>query len=501
MATAIHTQLKQLAGPNPAAYLATDFIRKLTIDRLLASADKIKGIEIPVGQKVLSAALDNYVVFLDPTKVPILVKYPDATSDQIGLSLNSNLSVNVKIFIKGDKTKIISTVTVVVDYLMLLGSYSNNVIAFEGVDFHPTPTITRDPAASTNLAAAGIDPIEAARVEGLIAYSSINTAISETLGQRKEISLSKLFPAFDFGTAASLFPIQEGSFLGIVPKELTVVQQAACQCASGPDLGTSASTNTITVPANPTVGTNLGSVTIGGPLPENIDPLRDLGRRFKGDGQAGVYLPRAAYSALTVKPMPAIELHASDNGFIGFDATATVAFSNFQVSLDATNGGIIVSIGMDISVEASCTLDMGCGIRAPIGYAIINQSPGSSANLTMGFYPVVDASGNLQLRSVLNSVNMGTYVAVILGIETALEIIGVTAWIGFLIDVVLSAIVSYELPSALTNELKKYLGSNEWALLSMGNLLQLMQFQGGVLAAPFDVDGDTMLASIDAVKK
>jgi hypothetical protein len=39
-------------------------------------------------------------------------------------------------------------------------------------------------------------------VEGLIAYSSVNTAIAANLAQRKELSLFDLFPAFDFGSTA-----------------------------------------------------------------------------------------------------------------------------------------------------------------------------------------------------------------------------------------------------------------------------------------------------------
>ena len=104
----------------------------------------------------------------------------------------------------------------------------------------------------------------------------------------------------------------------------------------------------------------------------------------------------------------------------------------------------------------------------------------------MGFYPAVDQSGTLKLKAILQDVDMGQYVAVILGIGTALKLIGVTAWIGFLIDVVLSAIVSYELPFALRDEVKKYLGQNEWPLLRFGQLLRSGHGMGGNFSAPFD---------------
>jgi hypothetical protein len=139
-------------------------------------------------------------------------------------------------------------------------------------------------------------------------------------------------------------------------------------------------------------------------MPQNLDPLKDLGRRYQGSGVAGVYLPKSASHGLVVQAMPAIVVHASDDGFIGFDARATVGFSGFHMTLDATKGGIVLSVAMDISVQAVCTLDMGCGLRLPIGYAIIRPDTGSNAKLEIGFYPAVDQSGTVKLKSMLQNV-------------------------------------------------------------------------------------------------
>jgi hypothetical protein len=497
MATALHTEIKSLAGANPAAYLSIELLNTLTIRRFLIAINKITGAEIPAGgsKRPLSASLDSATFKTPPLSSARLTKY-SSDPHQIGLELNSELTVTVKVFVKGDKTKLVSTVTVVVSDLMILGTYSRNTVSFEGLNSTAVSVVTRDKDADKVLASAGIDPLEAARVEGLIAYSAINSSINAFLAQRQEVSLSDLFPSFDFGTAANLVPLDSGRSLGIIPSEFTGVESAACRCASGSDLGVSQSSNTITVPSNPKAGTVLGGVVIGGPVAEKVDPLRDLGRRYEGSGAAGVYLPKVAYSGLTVQAMPAISVKASDNGFIGFDADATVGFSGIAVSLDAKNGGVIVSVNMDIEVHATCTLDMGCGIRLPIGYAIINPVSGSNANLKMGFYPTVDQSGTVKLKGVLQYVDMGTFVAVIVGVGTALEIIGVTAWIGFLIDVVLSAIVSHNLPSILRDEVKKYLGQNEWILLHLGDMLKATYPGPTAMAATFDVDVDSLLASI-----
>jgi hypothetical protein len=79
----------------------------------------------------------------------------------------------------------------------------------------------------------------------------------------------------------------------------------------------------------------------------------------------------------------------------------------------------------------------------------------------------------------------------------AIRALGVTAWIGFLVDVVLSAIVSNKLPIVLRDEVKKYLGQNQWVLMNLGETLSDTYGSGGRFAAPFDVDTNTILASID----
>ena len=111
----------------------------------------------------------------------------------------------------------------------------------------------------------------------------------------------------------------------------------------------------------------------------------------------------------------------------------------------------------------------------------------------MGFYPSVGKDVVLSLKSTLKKADMGSYVAVVIGIGTALKLLGVTAWIRFLIDVVLATMLSVGLPVALKKEVKKYLGSKEWKLLDG---LQVANSSGGWYPnAPFDVTPDSLLAS------
>jgi hypothetical protein len=68
-------------------------------------------------------------------------------------------------------------------------------------------------------------------------------------------------------------------------------------------------------------------VQIGGPLPENKDPLKDFGERYPNRaGIAGVYIPQPFAKKLVPEVMPATKLTAQDNGQIGYTAEATVDF-------------------------------------------------------------------------------------------------------------------------------------------------------------------------------
>ena len=126
----------------------------------------MQGVEIPSGQQLLSANLVSATFATPPSKSARFIKNANSLPNQIGLALSTDLTVIVSVFVKGDATKLISTVTVVVSNIVVLGSYGSNSLVVEGVDFSPKPTVVRDPAADQRLKAAGIDPLEAARIEG-----------------------------------------------------------------------------------------------------------------------------------------------------------------------------------------------------------------------------------------------------------------------------------------------------------------------------------------------
>ena len=507
MSTQLHQQLKALAGSNPSVYLSKDFVNVLMVSRFTASIAKLAGVEFLLGDQkkiaatVLKAAFSN----IPGTEAAFIEDPTNPNHETILFDLRSDLTVVAKLYIKGDPTAVLSTMTVVIRDVRIQGTYRDNNLLFAGVDFSQNTQVIPDPKRDYNLQQAGLQDPQAAYVEGLVALGAIPQAIRQTIGQSRSIDLFTLYPAVNLGKSAKLFPVENdtaklGTYLAIVPSDWSINQAAVCTCAPGVPLGTSQTSSTVVVPADPQTGPLNGQISIGGPIPQSIDPARDLGPR-PGDeiGTAGIYLPRPTYEALTVKVMPAIAVEASDNGFIGYDAWGTVGFSKPAVSLDVVKGGILLDFDMDINVNATCTLDMIC-FRLPIGRAIISRAPGSSQpHLQMGFYPALDSDGNVKLKAILQKVEVGTYaVFVETAIGAALEVIGVTAWIGFLIDVVLSTILSIKLPSLLKEGISKYLGDNEWVLLHFGGLIkETYGLKGRNFEAPFDIDADSIIAAVD----
>ena len=494
----LHSELAALSQQNPAGYIVTESLARIALRRLLDTVTLLKGKTIVAGSGELSATLRDVQWAKAPEASLVPPKNPAFPDREVDIGVSPGFDIIVDIFITKTPADMISTVTLQITDTRIHMRAENNILILEGTDFDFKRSIVRTADADQLLTNAGIDLLEAARVEGHIGYGVVTQSVASALGQRIDTALSTVFPAVDFGTSIKLEILLKGAALGIIPtEEVTIVSTAHCECSEGPDLGVGETTIKNTAPANPKPNDELAQVQIGGPIPDNKDPLKDFGNRpGEQKGVAGLYIPQAFARALTVSVMPAIKIKASDNGTIGYRAEASVGFSNFQVSFDQKGGGILLDIDLDISVSAYCDFELFKGVRIPIGWAIISPAQGSQANVQLGFYPAVDNSGTVRLKSTLKKSNMGSYVAVVIGIGTALEIIGVTAWIGFLIDVVLSSILSQGLPIALKKEIGKHLANKEWKLID--GFPTADQFQKPwFLSAPYDVTADSLLSSFE----
>lgn len=461
----IHEELAALSGNKPAGYLSLRPLAELTLKRLDKTVCLLRNKEIKAGDKVLSASLSaldwdapTHVEFSTPND-------PVFLNQEVDILIKQPFVVTVNIFVAGEPESIISKISVNISDARAHIRAENNVLILEGADFESSIRIERTPNSEALLTASNIDPLEASRVEGHLAYGVISETVALSLAKRTEIQLSEIFPVVDFGTTIELIILQDGRALGIIPKEtVSISTQYHCDCSSGPDLDFSRTNTDVTSKDDVDINDEIAVISIGGPVAEDKDPMQDFGRRSRGwDGQSGLYIPLEFASSLVGSAMPAVKIKASDNGTIGYQAEANVGFHNFRVDFDLNGGGILLDIELDISISAYCDLKLSKGTRLPIGWAVIK--PTSRANIQMGFYPAISKDGVISLKSTLKRADMGRYVAVVIGIGSALAIFGVTSWIGFLIDVVLSNILSHQLPIELRKVIRKHLGSKEWKLL------------------------------------
>jgi len=350
----IHQELAALSGTNPAGYISLRPFAKLTLERLNKTVSLLMGKEIPAGTGVLSTALSavNWTA-------PATAEFSAPTSPifpglEVDILIPQSFEVILDIFLSGSPGSIISRVVVEISDARAHNRASNNILILEGSDFKSAKRVERDPGADAILAASKIDPLEAARVEGHLAYGVVSQAITLSLSKRSELSLASIFPVVDFGSAIKLVVLLDGRALGIIPTgTVTLRKNDHCDCKDGPDLDHSNTTILDKSLANPGVNDEFASVVIGGPIAENKNPLTDFGARTpNSDGISGLYIPLDFARTLTVDVMPSVKIKASDNGTIGYQAEANVGFKNFKVSFDVIGGGILLDIELDISITA-----------------------------------------------------------------------------------------------------------------------------------------------------
>ncbi|MFP3637957.1 hypothetical protein [Paraburkholderia sp. SIMBA_054] len=503
MSNQIHTELAGLSKNLPAGYVTIQAFSRLTLERLIDLGKLLANRPITTGNGQLSARLLDLNWDSPPPTVAFEnAQNPLSPDREVDLVIRSPFTVRVELFITGDpkdpspKT-VISTLTMKFSETRTHLRAENNSLILEGANFLVARDIKRVDGAEALLAQANIDPLEAARVEGHIGYGVVSQSVTNALARRSELALSDLFPAINFGSSMKLAVLAGGDALGILPSDDVATNSSSrCACTEGPDFEVTGTTVTKTVPADPKPNDQLGTVRLGGPVADNKDPLRDFGLRIANQqGLVGLYIPLEFAQKLVPMTMPAVKMVATDDGTIGFRAEASVGFKNQNLGIDLTGGGLLLDFDLDVSVSAYCDMELFKGLRVPIGWAIVQPMVGSKAHLQLGFYPSVSNSGTVSLKPTLKQADMGEYVAVVVGVGTALKFLGVTAWIGFLVDVVLSAILSHGLPIALKKRLSEELGSTEWKLIEGVPVLDPKR--QGQFAAPFDAAVSSLLASFD----
>ncbi len=462
----VHQELQSGGGPTVAAYVDLDILTPFIFSRIKNAVTLLSGKAIASGSQTggLSAILQSadFTPVNPPTAAAPWVPPSGVPSGpgKITLSINGDFAIKLTIVPTNHPDQVISDVQLTLTGIETVVSASADFLSLDDFDFTTTSTITRIDD-GTILHEHSIDPVEANRVEGLLGYGVVPSAAKAIFRGTPGIKLSDLYPSVHFEGAVNLAPLSTRNAIGIFPSKISLLQNTVCACAHNGSVKTQPG-HVAESGGAPTVGSSVGTVQIGGPI---ADPNIPLGSRRDGAGPVGLYVPEPVYRQMaTATVMPGIVITAKDDGFIGWDARASVGFTNLGVDLDRAKGGILVNIGLDIGITAEATIDIGCGLRGFLGAAIIN--PRGQSNIQIGLYPALSANGNVMLATALNSVSISDFDVIVIGIGELISLVGgLSWWVGFLIDVILAQIIRVGLPYALRNAIVSAMSQYSWNLI------------------------------------
>lgn len=327
------------------------------------------------------------------------------------------------------------------------------------------PVLSRSPDFDDIIKRHSLDAVEATRIEGMLLYSGLQSAIAKCFADTHKIDLIRLFPGvvmtgpLDIAISSdqqSLF-IKSGQGLVRSP-------DSSCECADvGNGIGAvKPGTGTPTPNADP--AGPVGEITLGGPQAVNIADV-DLGRRRKGEGPNGIFIPTRAMSASVDGPFPAVRFDVRDNGFIGWKAAAIIDFSNFVFTPDPGMGRFYVDLDFRAEVYGSVHVDLGkLGKIRVTEFSAEQAGPGAN-KIRIGAYLVIGSSG-VFIKPVLEEVNIGKFeVNLRIGTIVGTPFGGWGMVIGFIFDKILGAVIAAQIPWRIDAALREYMGRMMWKLL------------------------------------
>lgn len=509
----IHEELKALSPEEPAAYIHPSVLGQYTLARLLRTIDTFSDKVIPTEHQHLGIRFVELKWLPSVPSLEVRKAYSEEfefSSDGVELHVTSDLTATVQIFLTepgttfesvypGDE-KLISTIDVSIRNMRIPLSANGNEIVMLPPRFKYSREVQRVEEAESRLEVAGIDEWEASHMEGHIIYGVVSQVIANSLSSSVRVPLDRLFPTVDFGEAIKLVVLTGGE-LGILPSNRVIVRSSAiCHCQLGPDYELTG--GSVQVEPNIDIenigpGTSLANAVSGGLVTDGLDPRVDFGPRAPGAGPtAGLYIPAKFATEHMAKTLPSITVKMRDDkSIIGYNTSVTVAFPDLEVRFDEQNGGIIIAMGIDIHGTAYCDYEVFKGVRLPIGRAdLIHDQPG---RLEIGLYPAIDGDG-VKLRSTLIKNDMGRMRVVVVGPGEALKLLGAAAWIAFLVDFLLEALLSYAIPKELRKRVRKYIGEREWDLIDFEDIFDSTQADYYIrTGATYSVDEDSLMASFE----
>jgi hypothetical protein len=369
-------------------------------------------------------------------------------------------------------------------------------------DARITPTFKREPNFNDTIQQYGLDAETVTRVEGMLLYGGLASAITQTVATPQEIDLKRLFPAVSLDGKLLVGVSLDQQYLFLTGSHGMIGPAGDCECADpGNGIGPTAPGEIHPGQDDPAAGA-VGTITIGGPTPV-VASKTILGRRSHGYGDSGIYIPNAMAAAMVQGPFPAIRFDVLDNGFIGWKAAALVDFNSFHFTPEPAHGRFYVKLGFRIEAYGSIHIDLGkLGKIRVTSFSAEQAGPGQN-EVKIGFYAVLGTKG-LYLKPVLEDVDFGLFeVHLAAGTLIGTPFGGWGAVIGFIFDQILSLIIASQIPIHLELELKRYMAKAMIPLLSATYAAEIEGTLRGdypLLAALYDGGPEGFLFSAGAEK-
>lgn len=315
----------------------------------------------------------------------------------------------------------------------------------------------------------GLDPIEVARVEGMLRYSGLASVVRNSMAAPRTVDLRRLFPGIVFHGRIEFRVSTDGEQLFVTGSNgATRRPESHCECADvGDGIG----------PVNPgkiesegedtdqseATSHLVAGITLGGPSSVNADSV--VGTRGSGQGANGLFMPASMAMGLVGGPFPGVRFDLGDEGFIGWKAAAFIDFSKPNFKLDPEHGRLLVTLSCRVEIYGGIHVDLGKLGKIRVTTFSVEQAGSGSNTVTIGFHAAVQA-GELFLKPVLEDVSIGNFdvhMQIVTLLGTPFGAPG--AVIGFIVDKILGQLIAWQIPIRLDRELRNYMARTMFPIM------------------------------------
>lgn len=476
----VYQEISLFAGVNPAVYVQANVMSQLALETWRTDVAQATGTVLKMALAPFAVRLDSAVGVDDGTVAQSIEPVLVTSGRKIFLECQQSILFSFSYGLFGADgpagetimDSILGNITIEVRALSFLLSSDAGAITIAAGDATMIPQISRAADFDAIIAQAGINPILATRIEGMLELSGIPTTIANGLKQPRSVSLSELFPGLIFNGFLDLTASADSKTLYIKASQEIVPKPALpCECsellANPRDRGgvrkDVASINQLGTGQNPaTIG--LARIPLLGAIP---NPGRaELGLRTRGEGEIGFYLPTDKAEDIVKGVYPAVRVDLSDNGFIGWSAAGIVDFAGVTFRADPANGAFFVTLEFRSELYGSVHADLGKLGKIRITEFDATQPGGAGTNkLTIGFYLVIGTRG-LFLKPVVTELTFGDF-DVHLHLFTLFGFSGWGRVAAFVADTIIAKIIAWEIPRELELAIRKYADERLFTILNV----------------------------------